>query len=103
MAERRGACERLCCDVRAESTHKSLKRLKTEFLRVAAPLIGCRYDDLYQRHRRRARRRLALLTGSAFVLLTGVLSVVSVFAYRTYLSEKNFRQTLAETYTRQGA
>ncbi len=95
--------EPLCCDVRTESTHKSLKRLKTEFLRVAAPLIGCRYDDLYQRHRRRARRRLALLTGSAFVLLTGVLSIVSVFAYRTYLSEKNFRQTLAETYTRQGA
>lgn len=94
--------EPLCCDVRADSIQKSLKRLKTEFLRVAAPLIGCRYDDLYQRHRRRRRRQRILLTGGAFTLLTGVLAVVSVFAYRTYLSEKNYRQTLAETYTRQG-
>lgn len=94
--------EPLCCDVRAESIPKSLKRLKSEFLRVAAPLIGCRYDDLYQRHRRRRRHRMLALTGGAFALLSCILVVVSVFAYRTWQSEKSYRQMLAETYVRQG-
>lgn len=94
--------EPLCCDVRAESIQKSLKRLKSEFLRVAAPLIGCRYDDLYQRHRRRRRHRMLALTGGAFALLSCILVIVSVFAYQTYQSEKSYRQMLAETHVRQG-
>ncbi len=95
--------EPLCSDVRADSVRRSLRLLKTEFLRIAAPLLGCSFDDLYRRQQRRKRKRIACAAAAGFSLLSCVLAVVSVFAYRTYLSEKNYRSMLAETYTRQGA
>lgn len=94
--------EPLSADVRAKSTGQSLKLLKTEFLRVAAPLMGCRFDELYRRHERRRKKKLALSVGGSFVVLTCILAVVCAFAWRTYLSEKNYRMTLADSYTRQG-
>ncbi len=100
---RERAVEPLCSDVRAESVRRSLRLLRTEFLRIAAPLLGCSFDDLYRRQQRRKRKRIASAAAAGFSLLSCVLAVVSVFAYRTYLSEKNYRSMLAETYTRQGA
>lgn len=95
--------EPLSADVRAKSIRQSLRLLKTEFLRIAAPLLGCRFDELYRRHERRRKKKLALSVGGGFVVLTCILAVVCAFAWRTYLSEKNYRMTLADSYTRQGA
>lgn len=97
------AVEPLSADVRADSLKHSLKLLKTEFLRVAAPIMGCRFDDLYRRHERRRKKRLALTVGGGFFALSCVLAVVGLFALRTWLSERNYRLALAESYTRQGA
>lgn len=95
--------EPLCCDVRAETTKGSLKKLKTEFLRLAAPMLGVGYDDLYQRHMRR-RRRIAIASVSATIaILVTVLSVISYFAYQTYQAQKRYYNNLVDTYTRQGA
>lgn len=96
------ALEPLSADVRAKSIKGSIKLLKTEFLRVAAPLLDCRFDELYRRHERRRKKRLALTAGSGVAVLTCVLAVVGTFAWRTYLSEKNYRMALADSYTRQG-
>ncbi len=95
--------EPLSGDVRAPTIRKSLRLLNTEFLRIAAPLLGCGFDDLYQRHLRRRRRRLTALIGGTAGVLGCVLCVVSVFAYRTWVSEGNYRRALATTYLRSAA
>ena len=94
--------EPLSADIRAETTARSLKLLRTEFLRIAAPILGCGFDDLYRRHLRRKRRTALTAGGIGFGLMAAVLSVISVFAWRTYVSEQNYRSTLADFYTRQG-
>ncbi len=53
----------------------SFYRDQSEFLRVVAPLINCRYADLRQRERLRARRRGAAVTAAA--TLFGAVSVVA--------------------------
>ena len=95
--------EPLSGDVRATSRTKSLRLLRTEFLRIAAPLLGCGYDDLFQRHLRRRRRRLTAGFGGSFALLAAILCVVSVFAYRTWVSEGNYRRALTATYLQKAA
>lgn len=64
--------EPLASNIIGKSIADSLKKLKTEFLRVAAPVLGCAFDDLYGRHQRRARQRIMSLSA-------GVLAVVSIF------------------------
>lgn len=100
---REHSVEPLCADIRAKSTRKTLKLLKREYLRLAAPILGVPFDDLYQRHQRQRRKRLAAAAIGGLTLMTCVLAVVSVFAYRSYISEKHYRSTLAESYTRRGA
>lgn len=64
--------EPLGADVRAETIKHSLKRLKeTEYLRIAAALLNCRFDDLYRREQRRLRRKLVSIT-------IGIITAASV-------------------------
>lgn len=90
--------EPLGADVRGKNRSETLKKLRVEFLRIASPLLGCSFDELYQRHQRRKRRRVATLAGTVGGALAVVLLIVSVFAYRTWVSEKNYRGMLAEEY-----
>ncbi|HJB89114.1 MAG TPA: TIR domain-containing protein [Candidatus Blautia excrementigallinarum] len=92
--------EPLSGDVRARSRSASLKKLKVEFLRIAAPLLGCGFDELYQRHKRRRKRRTAVLAAAGGTLMTAVFLLISVFAYRTWISEGNYRRMLSEEYIR---
>lgn len=95
--------EPLCCDVRANSTKGSLKKLKTEFLRLAAPMLEVGYDDLYQRHMRVKRRRATLITASTIALLLSVISVISYFSYQTYQAQQRYQSNLVDNYAQQGA
>ena len=72
--------EPLAANVSAGTLKQSLKRLKVESLRIAAPLLGCGFDDLYQREqRRRNRRRLsgavAVVAAAAFVAVFSTIAV----------------------------
>ena len=79
--------EPLAANVSAKSLSQMLKRLKTEYLRIAAPLFGCGFDDLYRRdQRRRNRRRTALFGGVTAVL--GTAAVLSTSALVTISSQK---------------
>jgi outer membrane protein assembly factor BamB len=60
--------EPLAADIRAETRDKSVKLLKDEKLRVIAPILGCAYDDLKQRHRERRRKRIATVSGVTLAL-----------------------------------
>ena len=50
--------EPLGADVRAENDRQRLKLLKVEYLRLLAPILGCGFDDLYQRDQRRKKNRI---------------------------------------------
>ena len=73
--------EPLAANVSAPTTKESLQKLNSEFLRIAAPLLHCSYDDLYQREQRRRvkRRRRILLSVTAAVLAVaiGVTTIIT--------------------------
>lgn len=61
--------EPLAADVRGESRKERNAKFKTEILRLIAPVIGCTYDDLKQRHRERIiKRTVAIVSSIAAVL-----------------------------------
>lgn len=68
--------EPIFCDVRPDADRSRMQKLKTEYLRIAAPLLGCGYDDLYQRQRRRARRRTGILASVAAAVVAGYLLII---------------------------
>lgn len=52
--------EPLAADVRGATKAEQNKKFNTELLRLAAPILGCSYDDLKQRHRERMIRRMVI-------------------------------------------
>ena len=98
-----GKLEPLYVDVRGGTLRESLRTLKSEYYKLAAALLECGLDDLLQRNRRRRRRRTAAAAAGAFALLSTVLAVVSVFAYRTWISENQYRLMLAGNFAQEGA
>ena len=70
--------EPLAVDVRASSTREMIKKVRQERFRLFAPMLEVSYDDLRQRQRERRMRRIAVLTVTAFIILGGVLGVITV-------------------------
>ena len=66
--------EPLAADIRGESDKERKKKLKTELVRLAAPLLGCSYDDLKQRHRERRIKRIATFS----VVLASIVACLGV-------------------------
>jgi hypothetical protein len=69
----------LGADIRAPTRRKSLRLLKSEKLRLLAPILGCRFDDLRQREHERAKRRMRAIVGG-LLLLSVVLTSLVIFA-----------------------
>lgn len=67
---------------------KSINLLKTERLRCLAPMFGCRFDELYQRHLRRVVRNIALLSSVAIALF-GAFTIYSVSMGRQIASQRD--------------
>jgi WD40 repeat protein len=69
--------EPLAADIRASSEREMYRKLRNEILRLLAPMLGCGFDDLKQRHRE--RRIKAILTTSisisAFFIAFGAVSM----------------------------
>lgn len=60
--------EPLAADVRGNSKKEILKAMKTELLRLLAPMFSVTYDDLRQRHRERKMKKLVAASMAAAVL-----------------------------------
>lgn len=62
--------EPLAADVRGASKKQVFRLLKKEVLRLVAPILGCSYDDLKQRHKeQRLKRVITFFAAAATVLL----------------------------------
>jgi len=68
--------EPLAADIRADSRRQMFKKLKTEVLRLLAPMLNCRFDDLKQRHRERFIKTVltASISLSALFIAFGTFS-----------------------------
>lgn len=69
--------EPLAVDVRGDSQREVIRKLKSEKLRLFAPIIDVEYDDLRQRQRERRTRRLAAIALTIMLILGGVIGVVT--------------------------
>ena len=69
--------EPLAADVRADSKSKMCKLIKSELLRLLAPMFGLDFDDLRQRHRERRNKKIMTATVAAAALGT-VIGVAGV-------------------------
>lgn len=72
--------EPLAADVRGSNKRQMLKAMRTEILRLMAPMFSLTYDDLRQRHRERKMRRIliASLTGAVVCFAFGTISTAMV-------------------------
>ncbi len=96
--------EPLAADIRSKDKQELKKKLKTEILRIMAPLLGCGYDDLRQRHReRKLRRTIGVCAGlSACFLAFGLYSTYNTIQINQQYRVKQMNQSryLAETSQR---
>lgn len=81
--------EPLAADVRGASRREMNRRLRTELIRLAAPLLHCSYDDLRQRHRERRMKKV--MAAASIAAVAGVLFGV-YSAYNTAMIQENYRQ-----------
>lgn len=70
--------EPLGADVRARAAGKRRRLLRTEYLRIAAPILGCGFEDLYRR-RQRKRRRQWTAAAAALASVTVLFTVYNMF------------------------
>ena len=81
--------EPLATNIVASTRKESLKKLNQEYLRLVAPLLGCRYDDLFNRNQRRRNRRNMLIASSliVFLALFGIYSSIMMVQINTQRAE----------------
>lgn len=96
--------EPLAADIRSKNKQELKKKLKMEILRIMAPLLGCGYDDLRQRHReRKLRRTIGVCAGiSVCFLAFGLYSTYNTIQINQQYRVKQMNQSryLAETSQR---
>ena len=61
--------EPLAANVAGKTKKEALKKLNTEFLRIAAPILGCGYDNLYNREHKKKIKRIFTISSIIIVLL----------------------------------
>lgn len=94
--------EPLAADIRGRTKRDMLKALRTEKLRLLAPMFSLNYDDLRQRHRERRMKRIlaASLTAAAVCLCFGTFSTYMALRIR---SQKEQIEAQAVTLEAQAA
>ena len=90
--------EPLATNIIAPSKKESFKKLKQEYLRLVAPLLGCRFDDLYNRNQRRRNRRNLSIAASLIVILAmfGIYNSIMRFQINTQRAEAQANYEEAE-------
>lgn len=87
--------EPMAADVRGADHREIEKKLKEEFLRILAPMLGCTYDELKQRHRDYMFRRVIAGVSAAAVLAVGVTAFTLYQAAKTEAQYQEARRNQA--------
>ena len=87
--------EPMAADVRGADHREIEKKLKEEFLRILAPMLGCTYDELKQRHRDYMFRRVIAGVSAAAVLAVGVTAFTLYQAAKTEAQYQEARSNQA--------
>ena len=70
--------EPLATNISAPTVKKALKRLNQEYLRLVAPLLRCRFDDLYNRNQRR-RNRKNMIVATVLIVILSLFGIYNSF------------------------
>lgn len=86
--------EPLAADVRGANQREIRRKIKSELLRLVAPMFDCNYDDLKQRHREQRTRRIIMtsVSVSAICLSFGLISTTMALQIKhqnTQIKEQN--------------
>lgn len=99
----------LCADVRAETMGGMKRRLKKEYLRLAAPMMGDKYEALYERKRRTNRLRFMAAASSLLAVILGfsiynmhMMNLIKQKQETFYVRQSIRLASLAETKRRRG-
>lgn len=95
--------EPLAADVRGNSHREIRKKIKNETIRLAAPIFGCGYDDLRQRHReRRLKRIMAISTAAAAICFVfGAVSAAMTMRIQSQAVQiESQKQEIENQYTK---
>ncbi len=95
--------EPLALDIRAKDKKEMLKLARERLPRLVAPILGCTYDELYQRHRVYRMRRMAMLSGlvAAVSLVFGAVTIrQNIEINKNFIAkQENQSRYLAQTAT----
>ncbi len=88
--------EPLAADVRGANRKEVKKKIKSELLRLAAPMFDCNYDDLKQRHKEQRAHKIIMtsVSISAACLLFGIVS--TTMALRIQHQNKQIKEQSVE-------
>ena len=93
--------EPLAADVRGENKKEIIKKIKTERLRLIAPMFNLDYDDLKQRHRQRKIRK-TIFTLSMIAIASFVLAIYSGFMFlKIFNQQKTLKIHQASSLTKE--
>ena len=92
--------EPIAANVSSPDEREMLKKLKTEFLKIAAPILGCRYDDLYQREQRRKKKRKRITVGVTAAVLAVLIAAGGIIAHTIRLKNQQLAQSEREAWLR---
>lgn len=107
--EEKEEVEPLAADIRGNSLNEMSKNLKKELLRLLAPILGCSYDDLKQRHRERFIKRIISIAifSSLFFLSFGSFStwqalMIKQQVNKTLKGQSLYLSSLSEQLLKEG-
>lgn len=95
--------EPLAADVRADNKKEIIKKIKSERLRLIAPMFNLDYDDLKQRHRQRKIRK-TIFTLSMVAITSFILAVYSALMFlKIFHQQKTLKIHQASSLTKESA
>lgn len=88
--------EPMAADVRGLSQKEIKKKINEEVVRIAAPMFGCAYDDIKQRHREEKLKRTIAKVSIASGIMLAFGCVSAVMALRIATQSKTIENQLQE-------
>lgn len=88
--------EPLAANVSGETITEMKQKVKKEYLRLVAKMLGCDYDELVQRQKRYERKRLTAVIGAALAVLLAFIVMLLIKNAQVNSRYQEMRQSQAQ-------